>query len=118
MRNVFVLVCALLISSVQAFGDTETLNGLEWKYSIRNGMARVDGVTNTSYFVVGPRNVCEIPSVLGGCPVTEIGELAFYSHLYLYSVVIPSTVTQIGKSAFRYCPNLKSIEIPSSVTNI
>ena len=50
--------------------------------------------------------------------VTEIGNKAFSSCLYLESIEIPNGVTTIGNEAFTFCYSLRFIHIPNSVTSI
>lgn len=58
-----------------------------------------------------------IPDSLGGQPVLEIGERAFYMAKQLTSVVIPHTVTSIGAEAFSQ-NKLTSVRLGDSVTSI
>ena len=60
----------------------------------------------------------DIPSTLGGYPVTRIGRAAFSGCENLTGITIPDSVTYIGEGAFNSCYNLKSITIPDSVTSI
>ena len=60
----------------------------------------------------------EIPSSLGGYPVTAIGDRAFYGCGSITSVVIPDTVTSIGTYAFNICSSMTSVTIPNSVKTI
>ncbi len=59
-----------------------------------------------------------IPSTLGGCPVTSIGDAAFAERDYLTSITIPDCVTSIGPSAFAACYRLTGITIPDGITSI
>src|SRR5659263_595781 len=72
--------------------------------------------TITGYAGLGGAIV--IPSTLGGCPVTTIGDVAFFSKVALTSVTIPNSVTSIGAAAFSACRALTSVTIPNSVTSI
>lgn len=50
--------------------------------------------------------------------VTNIGDYAFYRHIYLTDISIPESVTRIGINAFNECDRLLEISIPNSVTSI
>ena len=104
---------------------TETVDGIEWNYIVKDGKARIYNVksyasgsgliaaipTDTSGAVI-------IPSMLGGYPVAGIGKGVFYRCRGLTSVTIPNSVTSIGCNAFAECGGLTSITIPESVTSI
>ena len=81
-------------------------------YEVLNGTATITGCeSDMSGDVI-------IPEILGGYPVTAIGDYAFYGCEDLTSVVIPESVTRIGEDAFYACENLTSINIPDSVISI
>ncbi|HEZ7987371.1 MAG TPA: leucine-rich repeat protein [Ruminococcus sp.] len=60
----------------------------------------------------------EIPSKIGGLPVTSIGDYAFYDCFVLTSVTLPASIKSIGNGAFKECKRLASINLPDSVTTI
>ena len=100
----------------------ETIDGVEWTYSIKGGKAQLDYASSSN--VTGS---ITIPSTLGGCPVTSVGRNEFRSGFgwrvfeeccNMTSVAIPSGVMNIGDSAFFGCSNMVSVAIPASVTNI
>ena len=85
-----------------------------FKYEISNGEASITRCNNVSGEVI-------IPDEIDGCPVTCIGEKAFYSYgstSKYESIIIPDSVKIIGDKAFESCQKLKSINIPNSVTTI
>ena len=53
-----------------------------------------------------------IPDTLDGCPVTCIGDFAFFKCISLTSITIPGSVTIIETEAFDSCSSLTSIDIP------
>lgn len=67
---------------------------------------------------IGSDIVVEIPSELGGFPVTSIGDYAFKDCTTFTSITIPNSVTSIGKGAFFRCTSLTDLTIPNSVTSI
>ena len=75
-----------------------------------------DAATLVRYF--GSDSKVDIPTELGGKPVTEIGEWAFAYYSSLTEVTIPEGVTSIGESAFQSCGSLTEVTIPKSVTSI
>ena len=81
-------------------------------YSVSAGSATITGVER---FESG---VLLLPSMLGGCPVTSIGNSAFSGCRGLTAVTIPDGVTSIGSSAFSNCSGLTSVTIPASVMRI
>ena len=115
-RFACMIVCAL---SAHLFAASETVNGITWQYSITNGEATIEsGGTNTAD---GPTDISGqivIPETLGGVPVTQIGNYAFYDCSSLTEVVIPEGVTTIGVGVFEACSSLTEVIIPESVTAI
>ncbi len=81
-------------------------------YTVSNGQATI------SSFIRSYSGALSITNTLGGCPVTTIGDAAFFSCASLTSVTIPSSVTKVGDFAFYYCTSLTNVTIPASVTTI
>ncbi len=59
-----------------------------------------------------------IPETLGGFPVTEIADRAFFCAFDLENVWLPESITRVGDSAFMYCTSLSYISLPESLTHI
>ena len=91
---------------------TEVVDGIAWAYVVREGKAQLYSIPWSTTGEI------TIPSTLGGCPVTSIGDFAFEECDLLTSVTIPEGVMRIGEYAFYYCYGLRSVTIPSSVTSI
>ncbi|MGN1359245.1 MAG: leucine-rich repeat protein [Kiritimatiellia bacterium] len=115
------LILALLSSAIWIeFGLavvlTDIVNGVTYTYTVEDGQATIgDGYSAAvSSSVTGTLN---IPAVLGGYPVSRIGDFAFISRKFT-SVVIPQGVVTIGCEAFRGCANLTTVVIPDSVREI
>lgn len=83
-----------------------------WKYQ-RSG----DSVTITGYEGELAGDVT-IPSKIGDCTVTAIGNNAFDGNEKITSVTIPGTVKEIRQYAFRGCKNLKKITLQEGVESI
>ena len=116
MRKILTMIALI---PLVALADTETVDGIEWTYSVINGEATV-GSDKYLTRAISPNTLgaITIPSTLGGCPVTRIGVLAFARCSGLTSLNIPSGVTSIGGSAFSGCDGLTLVTMPSSVTSI
>ena len=103
----------------------ETVGGRSWAYRIVNGEATTvlrayDSARGTYSPTVWPSSAgaVEIPSTLGGCPVTRIGEDSFRQYAGLTGVTIPTSVTVIASSAFRDCTGLTRVVIPDGVATL
>ena len=112
----FALAFLLAVSVIPASADTQVVDGITWTYTIANGTASVGG--GEPAVPTSTTGTISIPSTLGRCPVTSIGEGAFADCSGLTSVTIPSSVTSIEEEAFFGCSGLTAISIPDSVTNI
>ena len=91
----------------------ETVDGIAWKYRIEKGEAEISGTA----IPVDTAGDITVPPTLGGCPVTRIGDYAFYECRLLTGITIPASVTGIGR-AFLECSSLKSVTIPNGVSAI
>ena len=104
---------------VCAFADTQTVDGVTWTYTIKDGEALLGGGSQSSPTVpTTTAGDIVIPSTLGGCPVKSILNFAFYNCGSLTSVTIPEGVTSIGEGAFRLCSTITTVTIPVGVTAI
>lgn len=74
------------------------------------------GVTITKY--MGMWGDVVVPDTLGGVPVTQIGNYAFYGCRGLRSVILPHTVTLIGYGAFSYCQGLMRLVVPQGLERV
>jgi hypothetical protein len=119
IKRFVTLLLSLFLARDVVFADTEVVDGIEWTYTISNGEATL-GV-GSNYTTAVPSSTSgdiAIPSILGGRPVTRIGNFAFNNCSSLASVEIPESVTAICEAAFYRCLNLKSMTIPDSVTSV
>ena len=120
----FGIICAMILSCLTQVGFAattynQTVNGIQWTYTVSNGKASVGGGTSSSTAVpTSTTGIITIPSELGGYPVTSIGSYAFSACWRLTSVSIPDSVTRIGNYAFSGCGDLTSVSIPDSATSI
>ena len=123
------LLMALVLLPLMALADTETVDGITWTYSICDGMAKIGPTNVNDEPIIGyddwaraisaeTAGVITIPSVLGGRPVTSIGDSALNGCCRIESVIIPSSVKRIGERAFYGCSGLNSVTIPPGVVDI
>lgn len=105
--------------ALQASAETETVDGVAWTYSVADGQASVgSGNWNGPAVSKSLAGTLTVPSVLGGLPVTAIGDYGFQWCTNLTEVVIPDSVTDIGVESFWECTSLTNVSIPCGVTNI
>ena len=143
--SLLVAVCMMItmlpLSAVTAFAEDtsssteqETNDGT-YKYAYK---VNADGETVTITKVLGPVDSAnnglydiEIPTELGGCTVTGLGEYSFSGYLSaaqshepyqfgrnIHSVTIPQSVTSIGDYAFSHCEKMDSLTIKDATTSI
>ena len=101
-----------ICASVTSFSDFYIIPESKFNYATDGS----GGATITGYTGSGESET--IPSLIGGVPVTKIGDNAFHNANNLTSVTIPESVTSIGSNAFDGCNSLANITIPSGVTSI
>ncbi len=108
-----VLAILLLLTGTPFAGFVTPANAQtqgDFSYTVSGGEATITGYSGTAADLV-------IPSELGGYPVTEIGDSAFFG-CGATSVTIPNGVETIGYYAFAGCSSLETVSIPKSVTYI
>lgn len=110
--SLLLAVCILstMLAALPVTASAET-SGI-YTYTVANGEATITGCDTSASGAI------EIPSSLGGYPVTTIGSYSFSSCYSLTGITIPDSVTSIEVQAFEYCSGLTSITIPDSVTSI
>jgi len=83
----------------------------KWIIGSNNKTTSRDGLTN--WGTLG--SILDIPSVINGHRIDEIGNYAFSNSKEIENIVIGNGIKQINHYSFNYCINLKSVIIPSSV---
>ena len=82
-----------------------------WRYTeMDDGSAKITGLKKNV-------TVLDIPSEIGGLPVTKIGEDAFKG-TEIEAAHIPEGVTEIEAGAFSRCVNMTELTLPDSLTVI
>lgn len=59
----------------------------------------------------GDEKIVEIPEIIDGETITEIGDFAFKDNKTVEEVILPNTILNIGYHAFSSCENLKKIHL-------
>ena len=119
LPKTILLALAALLLPLTLFAATETVNGIEWTYTVTDGKATITSGTEFSAAIPSSTSgPVTVPSTLGGYPVTAIGEYAFYNCSEVTSFTIPDGVTSLGKYAFCGCFKLMSFTFPDGVTSI
>ena len=147
--SLLVAVCMMItmlpLSAVTAFAadtasstEQEAKNGYMYAYkvnadhtvTITKVLGPVDSTNHVDSTNNGPHDI-EIPTELGGCTVTGLGEYSFSGYLSaaqshepyqfgrnIHSVTIPQSVTSIGDYAFSHCEKMDSLTINDATTSI
>ena len=110
------LIVLLVCSAQAAFADKwrDPTTGITWTYDILESGSVCLFHDDFKYPAVSPQTMkhLDIPSHLGGLPVTDLYPNAFQDCINLTSVTIPATVTNIcGRRVFRGCDKLVSIDV-------
>ncbi len=114
MKKKFLIALIAVCTIMFAFGVLSVSAETEgiYTYIVSNGEATI---TECDKSVNGE---ITIPDILGGYPVTNIDNYAFYGCTGLTNVIISDSVTRIGDSAFRGCLNLTNVEFNNNIKTI
>ena len=109
--NVFFIGVVTIAVLLCCCGSAMAAQEGDYKYAVTAGQARITDYLGTGGGVV-------VPSVLGGFPVTSIGDGAFADCSDLIGVTIPEGVSSIGERAFSNCSSLTSVSLPDTLALI
>ena len=86
-----------------------TVQAFNYRFTIKeDGTICINGLLDIETVVVA------IPASIDGRAVTEIGEMAFQSRIYLQSVSIPASVTKINPKAFLGAYRINTVTVDSA----
>ena len=122
MKKLMLMKCASAFAGLMAVAETETVNGVEWYYEVKDGHAVLGGGYNVPAISKDAEGKIVIPEKLGGYAVTDISSFAFSAWRTwrdkITSVTIPNSVTNIDSYAFSGCRELAGITIPNGMKSI
>ena len=105
----------VVVAGTGVLAWTNPYDGVQWFYTVLAGKATITGVSASPKYPVG---YVDLPSTLGGNPVTAIGAGALEGCAEMTSVTIPDTVTVIGNNAFKDCTSLERVDMPSALVAV
>ena len=91
------------VAKAESTGNEES----DYTYTVDAGYATITGYTGTDTEIV-------TPTTLGGYPVIEIGDAAFYDKP-VSTIIVSEGIVSIGDDAFGNCKNLSTIAFPSTM---
>ena len=100
-------LCILAVTTIVVSAATEGI----YTYYVLDGKAIITKCDKTA------RGDIEIPTTLGGCQVTKIGDHAFNNCTDLTSIIIPDGITYIAPGAFMECTGLIEFIVDESNNN-
>ena len=100
MKKLMMAMVAAFAAAMPMMADMDTANGYTWTYRINGDTVEIYNEWGISAISPPPTGAVTVPSMLGGKPVTGIGDYAFEGCGALTSVTIPAGITRIGKWAF------------------
>ncbi len=109
-RIIYLLLSILLLQAPAYAGAQETVDGFQYQ------VEKAGTVTVTAYR--GGSTDVDVPAVIEGKPVTEIGSKAFAYTDTVLRVTIPEGVLKIGAESFLLCENLQSVLLPGTLREL
>ena len=90
---------------------TETIDGVEWTYTVMDDESASIGSASEGKTAVSPTTDGEIkvPATIGGLSVVRVDNDAFKACADITKVTIPVSVTNIGANAFQGCSSLERV---------
>lgn len=111
------MLCSTVVDCYAAETWSCTIDGVELIYTVSNGEVMIgDGSSRAVH--ESTSGTITIPDTIDDCPVTSIGDYAFYGCRNLTGVSMPNGVSKIGYKTFSHCEGLTSMIIPNMVQEI
>ena len=98
------LAIATALSLAFSFAAGAETEGI-YTYTVLDGNATIVSCSDATSVAI------TIPSTLGGCPVTSVGDNAFVNCSNLISISLPSSIISLDEYAFFNLYNLTSINV-------